>query len=1005
MVGIRAYPLLWRLFLFIIFWSPVLATNRVDLLRQETIDLFYHGYDNYMQHAFPEDELRPISCSPLTRDPNPQHIEINDVLGNYSLTLIDSLSTLAILASSPDGKRKPLDDFQEGIKLLVEHYGDGSKGPEGEGKRARGFDLDSKVQVFETTIRGLGGLLSSHLFATGELPIRGYTPIFGKEGIQWPNGFAYNGQLLRLAKDLADRLLPAFESATGIPYPRVNLRHGVPFYPNSPYNADPESGLCDTKQPPKQEITETCSAGAGSLVLEFTTLSRLLDDSKYERAAAKAFFSVWKRRSNLDLIGAGIDSESGDWVTPITGIGAGIDSFFEYAFKSYILLSNHPVKNAAAAYLQVWETAHSAVKRHIIRGDSSQHPHYVQADMNTGAHKYLWVDSLSAFYPGLLTLAGEVDEAETAHLLYSALWSRYSAMPERYSTQHGGVDNGIGWWGGRPEFIESAWYLYRATNDPWYSHLGEMALKDMKRRCWTECGWAGLQDVRTGEQTDRMESFFLGETAKYLFLLFDEKHPLNNLDAPFVLTTEGHPLIIPKSSIVNAKSPVSSSTEKASITSGTCPAALPPLPFTISRITSRADLFHPAQLARLHLVHSRQNFDAPLRAQWTTDPTIHLNDVESPSNFAFFPWTLPTDLIPTHGSSKKLTNLHFDLTFPTFSGDPNNPTLLMPLTRTPQGILLKTMSGVKMGLIKEPHVDGTQFRIYSLAGVTLGRDEVILIQRETVIGLNEQDPHFTRRRDLQHADMIVDFSTEPIQNLTEQASEAPLPTEINIPIDAEEGTPLISSILRNLQSLLTSSQSTSPAPAMQLLQRHIQHVALPTGPGAYLLPSLDIEPPSLFIEATETPLSWRDIYMVPHDMCEHVLPPAIPRDHQVVIVKRGGCSFSEKLAHIPAFPPSTHGLQLVIVVSYPRSERNAPIDLPDGLPEGEFEEDDEYIQPYLHEAQRSPNGVPRVHPVPMVLMNGGDKVWNSLAKAKGIGLRRKWWFESQGLKINNLVVL
>ncbi|KAJ4982495.1 ER glycosyl hydrolase, partial [Stagonosporopsis vannaccii] len=71
-------------------------------LRQETRDLFYHGFDGYMQHAFPEDELRPLSCAPLTRDRlNPAHVEVNDVLGNYSLTLVDSLSTLAIFASTP----------------------------------------------------------------------------------------------------------------------------------------------------------------------------------------------------------------------------------------------------------------------------------------------------------------------------------------------------------------------------------------------------------------------------------------------------------------------------------------------------------------------------------------------------------------------------------------------------------------------------------------------------------------------------------------------------------------------------------------------------------------------------------------------------------------------------------------------------------------------------------------------------------------------------------------
>src|SRR5271163_278107 len=95
--------------------------------RREAEDLFYHGFDNYMKHAFPEDELRPISCKPLTRDrENPAHVEINDVLGNYSLTLIDSLSTLAIFASSPSNSKRnaPLLLFQNGVKELVQLYGD-----------------------------------------------------------------------------------------------------------------------------------------------------------------------------------------------------------------------------------------------------------------------------------------------------------------------------------------------------------------------------------------------------------------------------------------------------------------------------------------------------------------------------------------------------------------------------------------------------------------------------------------------------------------------------------------------------------------------------------------------------------------------------------------------------------------------------------------------------------------------------------------------------------------
>ena len=130
--GVLFQPL-WIFLLGLCCWATFasgMTDEAIADLRQETRDIFYHGYDNYMKYAFPEDELRPLTCAPLTRDRhNAAHLEVNDVLGNYSLTLIDSLSTLAILASSPPpsntGTNRPLTDFQEGVQLLVENYGDG----------------------------------------------------------------------------------------------------------------------------------------------------------------------------------------------------------------------------------------------------------------------------------------------------------------------------------------------------------------------------------------------------------------------------------------------------------------------------------------------------------------------------------------------------------------------------------------------------------------------------------------------------------------------------------------------------------------------------------------------------------------------------------------------------------------------------------------------------------------------------------------------------------------
>jgi hypothetical protein len=1059
-----------------------------------------------MAHAFPEDELRPLTCGALTRDrANPAHIEVNDVLGNYSLTLIDSLSTLAILASSPppdpQGRNKPLEDFQDGIKALVEHYGDGTKGPNGQGTRARGFDLDSKVQVFETVIRGVGGLLSAHLFAVGDLPIRGYEPEVrkekGREGIFWRNGLVYNGQLLRLATDLAERLMPAFQTPTLLPYPRVNLRHGVPFYANSPYNADAENGQCSTDpNNTDAEITETCSAGAGSLVLEFSTLSRLTGDPRFERAAKAAFWAVWQHRSNIGLIGAGIDAETGQWVGSYTGIGAGIDSFFEYSLKTHILLSglpyntNHPDIDSPDAFLHAWEDAHNGIKRHIYRGAAYQHPHYIQVDLYTGALRAFWIDSLSAYYQGLLTLAGELDEAIETHLLYTALWTRYSAMPERWSTATGNIESGLRWWGGRPEFIESTWYLYRATKDPWYLHVGEMALRDIKRRCWTKCGWAGIQDVRTGELSDRMESFFLGETAKYLFLLFDPSHPLNNVDAPFVFTTEGHPLIIPKRLRPSKSVRQRETASRWDSSPGTCQVPPAHLPFSISATAARSDLFHAANLARLHLMPTAETLDKPLVEFNADHPSIRPSHIKSPSNYTYYPWTLPPELIPHNATSSVMaTRTTFDLSFPNI---PN--TLQMgALQRVNEGILVNSMSGLRLGMVREPDIfpfDGgiefdEHFRIYAISNVALGRDEKVFLSRSTVETFNPLDPYFTRIRDAQTIDLVIEAPPAPafssydsstaVQDMEQdvlKGTETSLLSNLDIDIIDTETTfefeldpsalatspSYLSSLLASLHSLISAPPPTStkapttPSPTNERKPERVTLPAtLPTGPGAAPLPSVpDAE---ITYSPEQDALSWNTIYIHPGTLCNERLDLEIVRKYQVLVVKRGGCSFSTKLRNIPVFPPGKGGLQVVVVVSYPEHEQayydyssvqggqtplqeeggdgQSPANHEDAkgdpdpeahapLPRPSSENSNSkpplhphysdtgaggLVQPLIDTPQLTPAGLPRPHPIPLIMVSGGDKTMDLLKRARGVGVRRRYYIMCQGVRIGNLVVL
>ncbi|KAK2754721.1 alpha mannosidase-like protein [Arachnomyces sp. PD_36] len=1046
--------------------------SQVRELREETEHMFFHGFEGYMNYAFPEDELRPVSCRPLTRDrENPAHIELNDVLGNYSLTLVDSLSTLAILAS-PDTNsgRKAWNYFQDGVKDLVGLYGDGTEGRKGKGTRARGFDVDSKVQVFETVIRGVGGLLSAHLFAVGDLPVRGYEPpemesefakAWDKEGlsktgqvhgIRWDNGFVYDGQLLRLAVDLAKRILPAFYTPTGLPYPRVNLRHGVPFYENSPFNAGRKSKTRGASGG-RPELTETCSAGAGSLVLEFSVLSRLTGDRKFENLAKRAFWAVWQRRTEIGLIGAGIDAETGQWVNSYTGIGAGIDSFFEYAFKSHILLSageppssnssslfNHldnyysplsPEDHSAVSFLRAWEEGQSSVKHHLYRGESYQHPHYIQGDIYTGATRAFWIDSLSAYYPGLLTLAGDVEQAIEIHLLATAVWTRFSGLPERWNVASGDIEGGLVWWGGRPEFIESNYYLYRATEDPWYLYVGEMTLRDIKRRCWTRCGLAGIQDVRNGELSDRMESFFLGETAKYLYLLFEPTHPLNHLDAPFVFTTEGHPLVIPKSGRKPVHSDTSElvrdGTETTRPVVGTCPAPPEAPPFSKSSTAARPDVFHAASLARLDLMPKDNTVESALFEYASDHPSVTLSDLISPSNYTFFPWTLPLELIPSDATSAPMSlRPIIDISFPKL---PN--TILGPgsLERVPEGVLIKSIGGLRFGMVQDVPLVGMPvgsegFRIQVINNVPLGKDEKVFIPAiPTLEVLNPTDPNFTQNRDSAMLDIVIDMSPEqPVKNASATAPSSPstsAATESPVPL-FDESTSKVAAAYTNAASNVKTAMASLMSHVSSILREESlfpsdgfsrthssKRISIPaiTSIGMGAAPVPDVEEASFSFVSDiqpDRPLSWSSIY-ISDETCDQRLPSSVPKNHQVIVMKRGGCSFSEKLKNIPAFRPAASSLQLVIIVSYDGEDGSDVGTSQDRAPKEDLESG--LVRPLLDETQVIAGGMPRYNPISMVLVDGGAKTYDNLRRAVGLGIKWRYHVSSRGTPISNLFVL
>lgn len=443
-----------------------------ESLKEEARDMFYHAYRAYMDNAYPADELMPLSCQGRYRGVQPSRGDIDDTLGNYSLTLIDTLDTLAVLGD--------LEEFEHAVQLIIQDVS---------------FDKDIVVSVFETNIRVLGGLLSGHVLSEY---------LQHKAGVMlW-----YRGELLEMARDLGYRLLPAFNTTTGIPHSRINLRHGL-------------------KSKQLEWSKETCTACAGTMVLEMAALSRLSGDPIFEEKAHRAMDELWRlRHRGSDLMGTVLNVHSGDWVRRDSGVGAGIDSYYEYCLKAYILLGDD-------RYLNRFNRHYSAVMKYISQGPMLLDVHMHRPHTNSRN----FMDALLAFWPGLQVLNGDLKPAiETHEMLYQVM-QRHNFIPEAFTT-----DFQVHWGQHplRPEFLESTYFLYRATEDPHYLQVGKSVLQSLQKFARVPCGYATVKDVRTGLHEDGMDSFVLAETFKYLFLLFASPDDLVvNLDE-FIFTTEAH---------------------------------------------------------------------------------------------------------------------------------------------------------------------------------------------------------------------------------------------------------------------------------------------------------------------------------------------------------------------------------------------------------------------------------------------------------------------------------
>ena len=410
-----------------------------------------HAWKGYKDYAWGSDDLRPLTKTPR-----------NWYTHSMLMTAVDAFDTFTLMGLT--------DEAEEAKGLILSKLN---------------FNINNDVQVFEVTIRLLAGLITAY-----EL-----------DG---------DKKFLSLATDLANRMMPVFNTPTGMPYRYIHLQTGK---------------IRDSINNP---------AEIGTLMMEFGKLSKLTGNNTYYKAAKKAIMQVYNRRSKLDLVGEQIDVTTGKWVSTETHISGYIDSYYEYLYKSWILFGDKDFKEA-------FETHNKAIKKYLI--DKTNHGWFMRhADMNTGKETATTYGALDAFYAGLCAYSGDIETAANIQKANYYMWTNFNMEPEEFNYKTDSVTSA--YYVLRPENLESCFYLYRLTDQYDYLWMAKQITEDILNHCKTEVAFASLKNVKTYEQTNSMESFFFGETLKYAYLVFAPRSVID-LDK-IVFNTEAHPFKIEK---------------------------------------------------------------------------------------------------------------------------------------------------------------------------------------------------------------------------------------------------------------------------------------------------------------------------------------------------------------------------------------------------------------------------------------------------------------------------
>ncbi|MFE2543299.1 glycoside hydrolase family 47 protein [Actinacidiphila glaucinigra] len=432
--------------------SAAAATDPYAALARASVTEFRSAWDAYRRLAWGRDELRPLTGA------GSDFFIPGSTLG---LTIVEALDTLYLMELD--------EELDAGVQWVRDDLVLGQ---------------DAPVQVFETIIRLVGGLLSGHLATKDTV-------------------------LLDRARELADRLLPAFtRSPTGAPYRYVNLATGA------------VSGK------------ENHLAEIGTCITEFGELSRLTGDRKYYDAAKKALHAVYERRSRLNLLGTGMNVETGAWTGTTATLDPPVDSFYEYLWDGWELYRDED--------LRTWySTLTAAVLEHLTERRSGR-LWFRQADMRTGAATGHAQSELTAFYAGLLAQSGRVAEGEAYHASWAAALRSFRLPPE--SLDYHGMRALDPSYPLRPEYVDSCLFLWLTTGKELYRRRAAEMFRRQKQYCKVVNGYTVVRDVtaRPMKLGDLTPAYWFSENAKYYYLLFARARRFDYRSN--YLTTEGNVL-------------------------------------------------------------------------------------------------------------------------------------------------------------------------------------------------------------------------------------------------------------------------------------------------------------------------------------------------------------------------------------------------------------------------------------------------------------------------------